>query len=371
MGANATPAARFASVLQGASAERFVAFVTDLWRARGWTVVRDGDRLTVSRERPTPEERTLRIRPGGSGGPVRPGSAVDAVVVPTRSAPRLDPADNGRAVTVFTADDLLEMVKFDLDRAAGESLLRRHFDRGRDLLEPTDDAVPPASGGPTRPRPVTRRRWRVPPVPRLEALALAVAVVAVLGAIAAAGGAGTVPDPAAVAGVFDDPSPADPPTDTGAGSPPTAASTPSTTPTPVAAMAPPDYRYQPRYIGIEPTCERPPGLVIVVILGAVANNDPGTNDGIRTAWAFSERPPETADAYGAFEDFLRDPERRLLFTHRVAEYRPLVVHDPDVVSQRVRLANGTHQQTFRFVLSQKQTGEKAGCWLLAGILTDD
>jgi len=124
-----------------------------------------------------------------------------------------------------------------------------------------------------------------------------------------------------------------------------------------------------RYVGFSPTCERPPDLVLVVILGALEHNDPATDDGIRTAWNFSART-SPGSSYRSFARNLGQPEFDPLFTHRTVEYA--VEHVvTGIVSYRVRATTiDGRQSVYTVVLERQEVGTREGCWLLAGFLVD-
>ena len=356
------PGAAFADALQRRAPADVAAFVADLWRARGWDVTAEGARLEATRTAPTAERHLILV---SADVPASTGPA-DVVVTTGREPPTEVPDD----VEVVTADDLYRMVRFGLDRAAGERLLEAHLDLDASVIEaprpaagtgttPPATPPPPADGG----RPwgewgaLLRGARHASPVTVVAAVVLVSAVV-----LGAAGGPAATVEP--LADSLPGASPA---------VPEGAASTPATTPTPAPSPegdreALPVAR-QSRYLEATPTCERPPGLVVVIIVGALAANDPETDDGIDTAWRFSFHP-ETSIKHD-FVRFLRQPEFALLFTHDTAEFGPVIAHEADIVSQRVRLSNRTRSRSFQFVVAQDRVGELEGCWRLAGILLDD
>lgn len=354
------PEAAFADALQRRAPAEVAAFVAELWRARGWDVTADGDRLEAVRTAPTAERRRIHVVDAGSGAP----APADVVVTAGRAPPEAPDAE------VVTADDLYRMVRFGLDRAAGERLLEAHLGLDAAVLEAPRpvteaDASPeaPASTAGDAGRPwgewagLLRGARSVSPVTVVAAVVLVSAAV-----LGAAGGPAATVEPLAAS--LPGSSSAVP---EGVASTPVPTATPAsspdgdTDPLPVARQS--------RYLEATPTCERPPGLVVVIIVGALAANDPETDDGIDTAWRFSFHP-ETSIKHD-FVRFLRQPEFALLFSHDTAEFGPVIAHEEDIVSQRVRLSNRTRSRSFQFVVAQDPVGELEGCWRLAGILLDD
>jgi len=122
-----------------------------------------------------------------------------------------------------------------------------------------------------------------------------------------------------------------------------------------------------RWASIRPTCTRPPGLVVHVQVDALANNDPETNAGIRTTWAFAA--PENREytgPYGNFERMISSFYRPLLEAETIT-YRP--VNRTDGRAQRdvtVTTANGT-TATYEWSLARQSGGEYDGCWMTVGV----
>ncbi len=121
------------------------------------------------------------------------------------------------------------------------------------------------------------------------------------------------------------------------------------------------------YASLEPTCTRPPGLVVSIQVAALSNNDPETDGGIRTAWRFAA--PSNREVTGPYANF-----RRLINT----SYRPLleaetVTYGPvdrtGMSAERtvtVTTATG-NSTTYRWRLDRQSGGQYDGCWMTAGV----
>jgi hypothetical protein len=139
-----------------------------------------------------------------------------------------------------------------------------------------------------------------------------------------------------------------------------------TPPTPTPTVTPSEAVQEPRYLGLAPTCERPPGLVIAIQVGALRNNDPATNEGIRTTWRFAS--PENREATGPLSNFvelIRQGYRPLLEADRVA-YGPLERTDATAARTVTVTANGT-STSYRWTLRLQTAGEFEGCWMTSGV----
>ena len=362
-----TPAeAAFADALQGCPREAFVGFVADVWRARGWAVDRDGSHLTLVREGPPAEVRHVTVARDPAGADLE-ARRVDLVVTSRLGHPSPEPMGGPE---ILSATDLYEVLRYGLDRETADRLVADHLEvefgafvpgegvpvaaSGADRDEPPAD-VPPRSAGRTR-TPATGSGSG----PAIAAVALLVLVAAVAG--------GSTVDPLIGSGIPIVSTP-------GLDAP---AATPGPTPEPIPSAATPtatpreafrETADQTRFFGLEPTCERPPQLVIAIVLGALAANDPSTDAGVEAASRFSALP-KTEDGFG-FPPLLSQPDYALLFTHESASYGPTTPLSRSVVSIRVRLENATASQTFRFVLSNEESWDSLGCWRLSGVLLED
>lgn len=134
----------------------------------------------------------------------------------------------------------------------------------------------------------------------------------------------------------------------------------------------PDRDGERRYVGLHPTCNRPPGLVVKIQLGALRQNDETLNKGIRTVWRFAS--PETQRATGPYPQFVRllnGSRYRPMFEYTRAAYEPLEVEN-GTARQRVSLTtpNGS-TATYEFRLSKQSDGEYDDCWMTDGVLRAD
>jgi hypothetical protein len=121
------------------------------------------------------------------------------------------------------------------------------------------------------------------------------------------------------------------------------------------------------YAGLVPTCERPPGLVVYIQVGALAANDPETNDGIRTTWRFAA--PSNKEATGPYSNF-----ERLITT----SYRPLLTAQTVTLgavdrtdtsaSRNVTVTTETgNATTYRWRLGKQSDGRVDGCWMTTSV----
>ncbi|WP_152042528.1 hypothetical protein [Salinigranum salinum] len=164
---------RFAAALARLSPEAFAAFVADLWRARGRTVERDGTTLTTDGEgrgrrrlvvtHGDPEAVTAPTDNGGVvDGSDADADAGDATPVPTRivtsqrveRAGETHPSDD----RVVDADELLQTVRYAVDRARASTVLERHLGDGAGAFASVG-ATP--DGLPHRTRPLSAVRDRL------------------------------------------------------------------------------------------------------------------------------------------------------------------------------------------------------------------
>ena len=146
----------------------------------------------------------------------------------------------------------------------------------------------------------------------------------------------------------------------------TPAPTPTTEPTPVPTVTTSGEVREPRYLGLEPTCERPPGLVIAIQVGALRNNDPATDEGIAAAWRFAS--PRNRAALGSVEGFAETLEsgyRPLLDAERVA-YGP-IQRDGGRATQTVTVTVDGERSRYRWTLRRQSGGRYDGCWMTASV----
>lgn len=361
-----TPAdAAFAEALQSLPRETFEAFVADLWRARGWDVDRDGRHLRIDREGPPAERRCLRVVHDPAETDLD-RVAVDVLVTRRPERPTTGPVTG---TEVLSGPDLYEVLRYGLDRDAADRLVADHLEREFGAFVPDEPATSATGSGPDgSPGGGPNGSGEGTPS-RIAGIGTepAIAAVALLVLIAAVAGGSTV-DPLIDSGIPIVSTPGlDAPAVTPGPTPEPVATSPTPTATPrEGALQTAD---QTRFFGLEPTCERPPKLVLAIVLGALAANDPSTDAGIEAASRFSALP-KTEDGFG-FPPILNQPEYALLFTHETATYGPTTPLSRSVVSIRVRLENATASRTFRFVLSNEESWDALGCWRLSGVLLED
>lgn len=121
-----------------------------------------------------------------------------------------------------------------------------------------------------------------------------------------------------------------------------------------------------RYAALRPTCARPPSVVVHIQVAALANNDPATNDGIRTTWRFAAPSNrQYTGPYENFEDLITSFFQPLLRAETVT-YGPMTVAD-DSAERRVTVtANGT-ETTYRWQLTTVTEPPYEGCWMTTGV----
>jgi hypothetical protein len=132
---------------------------------------------------------------------------------------------------------------------------------------------------------------------------------------------------------------------------------------------------------LEPTCDRPPLLVVQIQMNALRQNDPTTNDGIRTTRRFaSPGNRRTVGSFARFVDLFQTPTYAPMLSYDSAEYVPERV-DGDVATIRVvTRENGTVTARYTFRLRQigaedgSITGGSAGydgCWMTDGVVASE
>lgn len=124
---------------------------------------------------------------------------------------------------------------------------------------------------------------------------------------------------------------------------------------------------QSRYLSQSPTCERPPGLVIHIQVEALRNNDPATDEGIRTAWRFaSPANKEVTGPYRAFASTIRSRYQPLLTAERIT-YGP-IAREGDRVTRRVTVRTGNATTSYEWVVTRQSTTPYEGCWMTSGVV---
>ncbi|PSQ15134.1 hypothetical protein BRD00_15380 [Halobacteriales archaeon QS_8_69_26] len=123
---------------------------------------------------------------------------------------------------------------------------------------------------------------------------------------------------------------------------------------------------EPRYLGLRPSCERPPSLVVAVQVGAL-RNDGADDRGLWTAYAFYA--PGYRWALGPFPRYVQLME---------ADFRPLLESET-VTYGPVERSNGTasvnvtvgtlqgERTNYRWHLERHPDGEHEGCWMTTAV----
>lgn len=121
------------------------------------------------------------------------------------------------------------------------------------------------------------------------------------------------------------------------------------------------------YASLEPTCARPPGLVIHIQVDALASNNPETNDGIGTVWRFAAPSnKQYTGPYSNFERLIRARYSALLAAETIS-YDPLE-RDDRSARRRVTVTtpNGT-SSTYSWQVEKQSTGQFKGCWMTTAV----
>jgi len=151
----------------------------------------------------------------------------------------------------------------------------------------------------------------------------------------------------------------------------TATPTPESTPTPVGSPGSAGNNESVGYGSLEPTCERPPGLVVYIQVAALSNNDPETNDGIRTTWRFAA--PSNRRFVGPYENFeeVINASYRTLIEAETVTFGSLEKSGV-VASQNVTVRTESGEtKTYRWRLRRQSDGRFVGCWMTTGVLQVD
>lgn len=305
------------------TSEELAAFVAALYEKRGWSVAREGTRVTLSRASP-PAERTVLATTDPASVDADAVAAVDRLVTPRASATAERLAGDA-GVTLVTAEDLRELLAFGLDRETADALLRDHADAPA-VRDRSDD------GSATVPLPSRRTA--------LLAL-LTVALAAAIGAAAL----GDLPGG-------------------GPGSP-TAGNEATTTDGEVTTTPTPTIEPPPQSV-LEPDCDLPPQTVVEVQVSSLRKNDPLHNHGIRTVWNYmTAESRENMGDYDSLVDILRTAPFQPLFTHGDARYGNVTV-EGEYARQNVTVVTNGSTSTYVFELRQGNLSppDATGCWLL-------
>ncbi|MFB6303325.1 MAG: hypothetical protein ABEH78_10765 [Haloferacaceae archaeon] len=347
-------------------------FVAGLLTAAGWDTSVDGPVVTAVRADDPPGTRRVLI-PGAAADEADTDAAVDVVLADTGAE---SPAGTG----ILAPDDLYRRARYDLDRATADDLFRRHFGRPMAAGDRATDGSPASGGsagdsttdGSRPPDAAAGDSTADDPPPADDAATPASAGVAgsdrPLHTFALGAGIGAAVAVLVLAAA-------------GIGGTPLGAATPdgpSTTGLPsVGSHGPDDRDLETRYAGLRPTCERPPGVVVAIQVGALKHNDAATNRGVRTAWRFTA--PSYRRATGSFPSFVE--------TVTGAPYASLVNHDRtvlgpveradseigrdegvDAVDRTAVVFDATgNASAFEFSLTEQDGGEYGGCWMTVSV----
>ncbi|MFC6973712.1 DUF4864 domain-containing protein [Halomicroarcula sp. GCM10025709] len=121
---------------------------------------------------------------------------------------------------------------------------------------------------------------------------------------------------------------------------------------------------------LEPTCERPPGLVVHIQVSALRTDDPETHAGIETAWRFAA--PSNRASFASYESFvsvLTDEYRPLLDAESVT-YDSIDIDRARGAARRnvtVYTPNGT-AQSYTWIVERQTTAPHEGCWMTTGVV---
>lgn len=119
---------------------------------------------------------------------------------------------------------------------------------------------------------------------------------------------------------------------------------------------------QPRYLSLEPTCERPPGLVIHIQVQVLRTNDPATNEGMATAWRFaSPSNRQLVGPYEAFVDTLESGYQPLLNADSVT-YGPLE-REGTTATREVTVTADGESTTYEWRVVRQSEPPYEGCWM--------
>lgn len=366
----------------------FASFVTALLRARGWDVDDEEPLLRLHRTVPRGDRSVLAI-----ADPTE-SPAVDDVdrIVTARQSIAVERLADGLGADVVGPDGLYDRLLYGIDREVADEICREYLGRGvtAEFNErggggrnsTIDSGSEPERVGSEPDRPVTavdavaddvdttgnpeRRRGR---------LLAGVTLLVVLAAAVAAGTGGFAETPLGASGPSVDAGEPDSVTPTAASSTDSGGSAKASTHAgrmvaPTSPAVTNASTHDRRYVELTPTCERPPGLVAVVIVEALRNNDPETDDGIRAAWNFSSRASRGA-TYETFSRFVTRDRFDPLYDFERATYTE-VYREPRISGHRVTVADETGEQhSYVVYLANQTSGPREGCWLLAGIVAEE
>jgi hypothetical protein len=141
---------------------------------------------------------------------------------------------------------------------------------------------------------------------------------------------------------------------------------PTTTPTSTPDASVPE----PRYLRLRPTCERPPGLVVAIQVGALRNDPRGSNEGINTTWQFAA--PSNRRSIGSFVRFVDVIERGYgpLLDAETVTFGP-IERGNGTATRQVAVRKGNRTTAYRWKLELQPDGPLEGCWLTTSVVGID
>ncbi|MFB6149225.1 MAG: DUF4864 domain-containing protein [Halobacteriales archaeon] len=398
---------RFVSLLETLSDDEVIEFVEALWSLSGWSVVRSGPVLEATRSTPVSETRRILVTtPSTAALDDTDLTTIDTIVTVDQS---VDPADH-EELEVFDPSDLYTEALYAIDAESADELFQSYFDRparrernddvqtlpAPSATEPTDDSPTqeesePANQSTTDDQSTASASpgsntnggpWRY-------ALLGGLLVMGVLGLgigaglIPGVGPIGPTDGPMQSVAVpggdreVGDEGPFEVPegnVDLGRQSPTASSHSTTVSPTPdeqpatVTPTTTPRSVQSSRYTGLQPTCERPPRLVVAIQVGALRNNNATTNDGIATTWRFaSPRNREVTGPLANFIEIVKSPTYAPLLNHTRVTYGPMTISD-SVATQPLAVTdqNGT-QHGYEWILVRQDSGQFDGCWMTDGV----
>jgi hypothetical protein len=111
-----------------------------------------------------------------------------------------------------------------------------------------------------------------------------------------------------------------------------------------------------------------PDQVVAAVLAGLKNNDPETDEGIRTAYRFAS--PANHAATGPVERFVamvKRPPYGALVNHRSARAKPLDLDDARAVSLVRVVGQDGRRLFFAWQLSRQTEGALKDCWMTDGV----
>lgn len=124
-----------------------------------------------------------------------------------------------------------------------------------------------------------------------------------------------------------------------------------------------------RYASLRPTCERPPGLVVRLQVGALRTNPAGSDAGIRTVFAFGS--PATQRATGPVDRFarlIRNDRYAPLLNHTRTRYGPTEVVDGEARQPVTVVGPDGVEHGYEWILSLQDGPQYEGCWMTDAVV---